>query len=280
MFLDSFFRSPDSHGPRTRARCRAGHAVLHLERLEDRAVPSFLAPRAFDTGDGPIYLVVRDINGDGLADLAVYNQGSFPDYIASVSVHLGNGDGTFQATRYVAGINPRSLALEDFNGDGRLDLAVVIDGLYMLLGNGDGTFQTAQRVGDLGFSTVGECNGEGRLDLAGRVAAGGYVLLGNGDGTFQLPRYFPLPVEAYIRGGAGDFNGDGRLDLTVVEGSLPYFVRVLLGNGDGTFRLMPSRQVSSRPDWLVAGDYNADGRLDLAVIGDGGNGRLNVLLGN
>ena len=87
-------------------------------------------------------MAVGDFNGDGRQDLAVANQGS-----ATVSILLGNGDGTFDAAmNFGAGFAPSSVAVGDFNGDGRQDLAVANQGsatVSILLGNGDGTFGTA-----------------------------------------------------------------------------------------------------------------------------------------
>src|SRR3989442_222466 len=93
----------------------------------------------------PQSLAVGDLNGDGRPDLAVANPMD-----NTVSVLLGNGDGTFQAapTYDIACCRARSVAVGDFNGDGRPDLAVASGGgVSVLLGNGDGTFQAAQRFG-------------------------------------------------------------------------------------------------------------------------------------
>src|SRR6266851_9785152 len=105
--------------PSTR-RFRALSPPLLLERLEDRLVPGFLAPLGFDADFLPSSVVVGDFDRDGKPDLAVTNAGS-----NTVSVLLGNGDGTFQAARnFPVGSFPRSVAVGDFNGDGTLDLAV------------------------------------------------------------------------------------------------------------------------------------------------------------
>jgi hypothetical protein len=112
-------------------------------------------------------VAVADFNGDGKPDLAVTT-------VLSVSVLLGNGDGTFQAgVNYTAGPTPASVAVGDFNGDGKPDLAVPNPGRYnfviMLLGNGDGTFQEAPNNYPAGsgpvFAAVGDFNGDGKPDL-------------------------------------------------------------------------------------------------------------------
>src|SRR6266568_5003454 len=94
------------------------------------------------TKNGPSYIAEGDFNGDGKLDLAVTNYGD-----NSVSVLLGNGDGTFQAARtFPVGIHPGLVAVGDFNGDGKPDLAVSSVGdntVSVFLGNGDGTFLPA-----------------------------------------------------------------------------------------------------------------------------------------
>ena len=102
--------------------------------------PLFSAPcLSFDTGSNPYSVATADLNADGRPDLVVANYGS-----GTVSVLLGNGDGTFGAkTDFGAGSDPQSVAIADLNGDGRPDLAVANWGsntVSVLLGNGDGTF--------------------------------------------------------------------------------------------------------------------------------------------
>jgi hypothetical protein len=243
--------------------------------LEDRTLPSFVAPLSYETGPGAVSVAVRDFNGDGILDLAVANQGS-----SDVSVLLGNGDGTVQTARnFATGSDPQSVVVGDFNGDGNPDLAVVdynnnAGTVDVLLGNGDGTFRPARSYaagGNLRSVAVGDFNGDGIQDLAianrgnspplftdGNVS----VLVGNGDGTFKpATTYAAGPYPTFVA--VGDFNGDGIQDLSVLglDG-----VRVLLGNGDGTFQTSPfSYVVGPGPSSLAVGDFNGDGWANLAV---------------
>ena len=148
-------------------------------------------------GSGPSGAVTADLHNDGHIDIITSNY-----YSNDISVLLGNGDGTFEAARsFAAGNRPTALAVGDFNGDGRLDVAVA----------------------DAGINGVGQ---------------GVSILLGNGDGTFQAPIFYPAGTyPASIV--AGDFTGDGVLDLAVAnQGSGD--VSILLGDGRGGFSRAPT----------------------------------------
>jgi hypothetical protein len=118
-------------------------------------------------GGAPTWVSAADFNGDGKLDLAVANASNNG---LGISIFLGNGDGTFQPrTDYLAAGSPRSIAVGDLNGDGKLDLAVPSYGnsFSILLGNGDGTFETALFYSvDSEFAVAGDFNGDGLLDLA------------------------------------------------------------------------------------------------------------------
>ena len=212
-----------------------------------------------------------DFNGDGKPDLITFSSNS-----GAYFVLLGNGDGTFgtltpSSSPECATANFPSIAIGDFNLDGKMDIAGPARSITnspvirVCLGNGDGTF-TFFADFDTGiqhtFILPGDFNHDGKLDLATSDEHGISILLGNGDGSFQsgiptaLNATFPLFT-------AGDFNGDGKLD---VAATTAVGISVLLGNGDGTFK---APRVSTGPThgFLAVGDLNKDGKMDLVSSG-------------
>ena len=197
----------------------------------------------YATGNTPAGVAVGDFNGDGNLDMAIVNQAQ-----STVSVLLGNGDGTFAAhVDYATGNTPVAVAAGDFSGDGKLDLAVVNklgNSVSILSGNGDGTFKPHAdfACGSTPVAVVaGDLNGDGKLDLAvvNNTSQGSVsILLGKGDGTFPAPVSYitgSLPVALAV----GDFNRDGIPDLAVANRG-DNTVSILLGNGDGTFAATPA----------------------------------------
>jgi hypothetical protein len=200
---------------------------------------------------------------------------------------VAHGQQFVEAPQYPTGTNPQAVAVGDFNGDGKLDLAVVnttSNTISVLLGKGDGTFNLKvdyatgsmpQRV------AVGDFNGDGHLDLAVTNSGSNTVsvLLGNSDGTFQAK--LDSATGSGPQGLAvGDFNGDGHLDI-VVTNFLAGNVGVLLGNGKGTFGAEVTYNTPSGPYAIAVGDFNNDGVLDFAVANRNINTSLiSVFLGN
>jgi hypothetical protein len=199
------------------------------------------------------------------------------------------------------GTRPGSVALADFNGDGKLDIAVsnfISNTISVFLNNGDGTFRDPivspiqiTAVG-LGSIAVGDFNEDGKPDLVVGTIAGSQaniVLLGNGDGTFrQLP---PIPNSfGFIRARVADLNGDGHQDLVTGDnGNISLF----MGHGDGTFDPPGFLPTGSCPVGMpcanggaylgiVVADFNGDDKPDIVACDVVSNpvGRLLFYAGN
>jgi hypothetical protein len=265
-----------------------------LEWLEDRALPSFNAALDYPVGFGPHAIGVGDFNRDGKPDLATASLFASP---GNISVLMGNGDGTFSpAVNSNLGAAPEDVKAADFNGDGNLDLVTANYGntISVLLGNGNGTFQAPVNytAGTNPFRlALGDFNADGKLDLAvddrGPFNGNGSVtmLLGNGDGTFATGASYSTGPEA-LGIAAGDFNGDGKLDLVATaagtsQQGFSNAVYILLGNGNGTF-LAPTHftyATGASPAGVAVADFNGDGKADLAV-GNYYTNAVTLLLGN
>jgi hypothetical protein len=238
-------------------------------------------PTILNLAAGPI--ATADFNADGKADLATVlsnctNNTCVP---GEAVVLIGNGDGTFQSpVENTVGLQPQNLAVGDFNGDTKPDLAVsnyASNTVSILLGNGNGTFQPHVDYGGVtGTIVTGDFNGDGKLDLAGVSRNGVALLLGNGDGTFQAAVTYTMNASSLV---AADFNGDKKLDLAMISGSSAQ-VLVLLGNGDGTFQApIASGTGSAGGPYLSSGDFNGDGKPDL-ILAPSYSGISVILLGN
>jgi hypothetical protein len=243
---------------------------------------TFISAAAYPVQYPPLSIVTGDFNNDGFPDVATLGYSYYN--LQSVTVLLGNPDGTFQ-TPVVTNVANLAGAMVAglFDGDANLDLVLSrYDGsITMLPGNGDGSF-TAPVTSTFPPNTpnfealvAGNLDAGGTLDLAGvRGDATVSTLLGNGDGTFAAPQVYSASVSVNALA-LGDVNGDGELDAVANGGS--NLIAILPGNGDGSFG--PSTSVvggASLNDVHLA-DFDGDGTLDIAVAS---GAFLAVLLGN
>ncbi len=231
---------------------------------------------------------VADFNRDGKLDIAATDE-----YISGVSIAFGNGDGTFgpfEATS-LSGSTPYGLSVVagDLNGDGAPDIvAVAGNGNYYgsltdvvtLINEGSGTFgvPTSYPVQQsVGAVLLGNFNSDAYPDVlvtSTNSESAISLLFNNGKGVFQdgileTTTYAPQYMVA------GDFNGDGKLDLAELgenEGLVVY-----LNTGNNASPLSPLQPLPYYTGPIVAGDFNGDGRLDLVVV-NGETGE--TLLGN
>jgi hypothetical protein len=239
-------------------------------------------------GSDPLSLVAGDFNGDGKPDLAVANN---VQIWVSILLNKGDGTGTFlPAVSHEAGTYPTAVAVGDFNGDGKLDLAVSNNGsntLTMLMGNGDGTLEWVGNwdgAADVIAVAAGDFNSDGKLDavVVNEFSYSVSVFLGNGDGTVVAPISYGIggtPQAVAV----GAFGGQGVPELLASNGSsgpvcAPGCVSVIESAGNGTFKQYAlNYNVGTAPRAVAVGDFNADGNPDI-VAANSGSGNVSVLL--
>jgi subtilase family serine protease len=245
--------------------------VMFLGNGDGTFTPSNLSS---STGGGPYAMAAADYNGDGILDLAVLNKSSG----TTVTVLLGNGDGSFTTAASVSGFTSASAMVQgDFNGDGVPDLAITFFYGYtgsIFLGVGDGTFVQAGTFPTGYYAdglVTGDLNGDGKLDLAVSFEYTTLVsvALGNGDGTFTAAASPSIGGEPFAIA-IGDLNGDGKADLVTANYSTSSMT-VLLGNGDGTFGTGLSTPTGTDPWSLTLADWNGDGIQDIAITNQQSN---------
>ncbi|HEY9403669.1 MAG TPA: FG-GAP-like repeat-containing protein [Pyrinomonadaceae bacterium] len=225
---------------------------------------------------------VADFDGNGVSDVVVGNRG-VNNGPSSLFVLLGNGDGTFAVKPAMPAVaEVQSIAISDFDGDGRVDIVTAnygflatgssVSKVTVLLGNGDGTFRsTVDYEGgfNMRFVIAADFSGDGKPDLATTNSSSFdniKVFLNRGDGTFSSSASYTGDTSSGALA-AGDFNADGKLDLAVGTGILnANTVRIFPGNGDGTFQSPTLINAGAPPNRIKIADLNGDDKLDLVVL--------------
>jgi hypothetical protein len=242
-----------------------------------------------------ISLAGGDLRNDARIDIVAGCQSE-----GKVAVLLSNGNGTFKAAKaYPVPAGVDDVALGDFNGDGKLDVAVTNGGTYdmvsILPGTGSGTLKAAvpfgTNFGPAGIASA-DFNGDGKTDIVtadngspfGVPVATISVLLSNGKDMFAARTDYSVGSEslagAYTGIAAAVLTANGKPDLIVpiTYADVPYEFSILKNKGNGTFDAAVNYALPISPDAVAAGDFNNDHRADIAVTNFGGNGSITVLL--
>ncbi|HEV2490247.1 MAG TPA: FG-GAP-like repeat-containing protein [Candidatus Acidoferrales bacterium] len=274
-----------------------GHPDLAVVNQSDNTVSIFLGngdgtfalKSTVPTGSNPVAIAAADFNGDGRTDLAVVNQGTAAAPGNSISILLGNGDGTFTAgSSLITGRSPSAIVAATLvNGGNNLDLAVTNQAdntVSVYLGNGDGTFtlnstlttgNSPDAIAAAEFHSAISTNMD--LVVANQADNTISVFLGNGDGTFTAPTNFPTGTKPVALATA-DFNIDGLPDLAVSD-QTSNTVSILIGNGNGTFAPQLDLGTGTGPAGLASASFTSSGRPDLAIADSTAN-TVTVLLNN
>ena len=281
---------------------------------------TFQGSQFYSVGSDATDMISADVNGDGKPDLIVTSSvtsfgGSANQVTTTFRTFLNQGNGTFAAPLSGASTTlGTSLTAADFNGDGKMDLAIAGANVSVLFGKGDGTFLTGTNIPGVtsaGIVAAGDFNGDGKPDLiVGSTTsgflqgpAGAAISLNTGNGTFAAPANLGGSTPIQITSGSpsafnpsaivtADFNRDGKLDFAAADGgaefdaSQPGGLIVFLGNGNGTFQNAIELPAGVNPSAIAVGDLNGDGIPDMAISTGGtlaatpSGYELAVLIGN
>lgn len=243
--------------------------------------PAFAAPADYTVGGAGSTIqssAVADFNGDGILDLAVgYTLATGG---SAVAVLLGAANGTFGTPSSYTVTNSSSIVVGRFNNAGFID---IVAGDTYLTNNGSGVF-TATSLPTAGFQpyAIGDFSQNGVLDIAGLMGGNVQILNNDGSATFTVGQSFTGSLTEPGPMIAADFNGDGILDLAVLDlyAGFPA-VRVYTGSLTGGFDANGlATGLPAAPSGFTAADFNGDGKQDLAIAYNQTSGEMLILTGN
>jgi hypothetical protein len=247
---------------------------------------TFQPPVAYPTGGAVNSVAIADFNGDRVPDIAFCGfQNALPP-VGAAGILFGNGNGTFQAATPLSGFGsaPASLAVGDFNQDGKPDLAIADQGYRSLTGGvnvyinqGNGTFQlpASYAVGQypVFVAAANILSGGQAPALLVSTQNPNYstnsqwdvaVLMANANGTFQTPSYLATQTNPNAIA-VGDLNGDGKPDLAVGHCCAGSSITYMLGNGNGAFQPEAAVPTSIAVTALVAANLTGNKAADLVA---------------
>jgi len=239
--------------------CLSGGTVFGLQYFD--------STHGYNVGSYPFGIAAADFNGDNKIDLVTSNYAG-----NTVSVLLGNGDGTF-ANRVNYSTSPSQypyfVATGDMDGDGNVDIVTSGSlGFVIFYGVGDGTFGTAhaynigQAVTDI---VVADFNNDTHLDIATSQAVRDSVgiHISNNDSTYTTHSVH---------------TGNGTVSLAVGKLDSDNYADILVGCSDGTVWNLKNNQagdftaaevhlgILSDPASVAIADLNGDNIGDFAIV--------------
>jgi hypothetical protein len=255
---------------------------------------TFVPQPLLDFTAGPSQIGVADVNNDGKLDLVSSGGASSGfAYAGSSSVRLGIGDGTFgEEFVFASGASPSSVAIDDFDIDGKPDLAIAnLRANDVAILHGDGTGKFGAPLFPTGgtrptWSATGDFNSDGKPDLAvvDHQSKNISILINNGSGGFNPPTLIAQQIAGNVIA-AEDFNLDGKIDLVTgndgnINGNATLFA--YYGNGDGTFgnSTSTSTTVAGQFHSIAVGNITNDNVPDLVLAGTEPVSRILVFNGN
>lgn len=230
----------------------------------NRGDGTFSPSTVLAAGGNPSGLDTGDVNGDGKLDI-INSNGSQLDN--TVSVHLGNGNGTFQPqVKVPVGFRPSDVLLADFDKNGRSEVVVThydATGVVYFRPNEAGLLGAAQAIevgGVQGNAVAADFDNDGWLDFM--AAAGNAVLLRNNQaGGFAAPIATPVPAGFMA---AADWDRDGLVDIVGTNG-VANLALVGWNRGGGNFEYLAALPSGYGTERAGAADLDGDGLPEIVT---------------